>query len=1197
MAAISRVLETVLTGRNLLSPMLATASRDVVAFNSTVATAQGKAATAATTSAGVQSGAASKIAASNVKASTSAQASAAVQARAHTTAAQSASLNARVQETANRSLAASNQLLGTSLTPLTAGLGAVGLGLAYAGYRGMEFDSAMSQVQAASQETGATLGQLSDLAIKAGADTQYSAVEAAQGITEMSKAGVASADIIGGGLVGALNLAASGQMEVADAAELGATAMNVFNLRGDQMSHVADLLAAGAGKAQGSVHDLGMALNQSALVAAATGLSIEETAGSLALFASQGLVGSDAGTSFRQMLLRLQNPSNEAMRAMDELGVSLYDANGEFAGMENLAQQLQVGLRGLTQAERDKAMATIFGSDAVRAANVLYEAGAKGVEQWTANVNDAGYAQRQATQLTDNLRGDLERLGGAFDSVMTTIGGGAQGALRELVQALTFIVQTGGDVLGFFTSLPGPVQGAVIGLAALAALRGPLGTLFTNLAVGITSTVTGMGMATGATTGLGIAAGTARIAVAGLVTAAAPLAAVIAAGYAVKEIIDFTNASDNAADSVESFGRTVEALPKATQLAAYREELQRLQDIVAANDEQNWFDRYIWQNPFDDNSEVREAREAIELIQGEIEALEAETESSMAGFAGSVGEAMGSAASSVVGAAQATVAQSEEASKALEEWLETLQGVAEGFVAPLEAYKGLLQEKETAERESAEATAASTESTSDSWKDYVGSVDVSLDELATRLEEQIANQQNWRTNIGLIAQWAGADVAQHLAAMGEEGVDLVAKMANGTDAEAQRMAALIREDIRLGSDGWAAEMDKGMQVMAAIGAAGAGATAAGIAQQLGLGVGEVMRIAEQYGLQLASGINPILAAVGKAQIGLAVARAAAFVPNFDQGGYTGPGHKYQPAGIVHAGEYVLTKEQTDRLGIQRIEDFANRGYATGGFVTPADVPRPPTAPFGWPVGAAADGTMGKGYDAVRDYMQAQAEATQGGTAGAGAIAGTGWQPIWNYVKARVPAARINSTYRPGDPGRHGRGLAVDFGYGSGPGGAGSAGLALIERVLHDGIGASLAELIYDGIGNSRPDLRLGRPHTYSKSTQKQHANHVHAAREQGGPVWPGANFLVGERGPEIARFDSPATVYPNGVIPAAMPGYGAASGGPGIDVDRLADRLARAVTARERPNITVATHPDERAIVRAIDQRERQQAALAAPWP
>jgi hypothetical protein len=146
---------------------------------------------------------------------------------------------------------------------------------------------------------------------------------------------------------------------------------------------------------------------------------------------------------------------------METLGINMYDANGNFVGMQALAGQLTTGLGGLTQQQRDQAMATIFGSDAVRAANVLYMQGADGVGKWTREVNDSGYAAKQAALLTDNLKGDVERLGGAFDTALIQSGSAANDTLRFLVQAATGAV----DV---FSSMPGPVQGAATGLLGVA---------------------------------------------------------------------------------------------------------------------------------------------------------------------------------------------------------------------------------------------------------------------------------------------------------------------------------------------------------------------------------------------------------------------------------------------------------------------------------------------------------------------------------------------------------------------------------------------------------------------------------------------------------------------------------------------------------------------------------------------------------
>lgn len=343
---------------------------------------------------------------------------------------------------------------------------AAGAGLAVKSY--MDFDKAMSSVRATGDDARGAFDQLREAAIQAGADTAFSATEAAEGIENLAKAGVSSADILGGGLTGALDLAAAGQIDVASASETAATALTQFNLTGQDVPHIADLLAAGAGKAQGEVSDMAAALQQSGLVASQFGLSIEETTGTLAAFASAGLIGSDAGTSFRAMLMALANPAEETKETMQQLGIAAYDAQGNFVGITSLAQQLQDRLGGLTQAQRDAALAQIFGNDAVRAANVLFKDGAAGIQGWIANVDDAGYASETAATKLDNLAGDLEAFKGSLETALIGLGENADGPLRGLVQGAT-------DAVNAFNDLPGPVKGATLaivgggGLVALGA--------------------------------------------------------------------------------------------------------------------------------------------------------------------------------------------------------------------------------------------------------------------------------------------------------------------------------------------------------------------------------------------------------------------------------------------------------------------------------------------------------------------------------------------------------------------------------------------------------------------------------------------------------------------------------------------------------------------------------------------------------
>jgi TP901 family phage tail tape measure protein len=327
-----------------------------------------------------------------------------------------------------------------------------------------DFDKSMSSVSAATHASSGDMDKLRAAALQAGKDTNFSATQAADGITELSKAGVSTADVLNGGLSGALNLAAAGQLSVGEAAETAASAMTQFKLSGNQVPHVADLLAAAAGKAQGSVHDMGYALSQSGLVAAQFGLSIEDTTGALAEFASAGLIGSDAGTSLKTMLLALANPSSQTKDKMNELGISFYDAQGKFIGLSGVAQVLQTRLKGLTDAQRQQALGQIFGNDAIRAASVLYADGAAGVDAWKNKVNDAGYAAATAQKQTDNLAGDIERLKGSLETFAIQAGSGGNSGLRVLTKSLNGIVNQ-------FVSMP-PIVGEV--MVALAALSGAL---------------------------------------------------------------------------------------------------------------------------------------------------------------------------------------------------------------------------------------------------------------------------------------------------------------------------------------------------------------------------------------------------------------------------------------------------------------------------------------------------------------------------------------------------------------------------------------------------------------------------------------------------------------------------------------------------------------------------------------------------
>jgi TP901 family phage tail tape measure protein len=882
--------------------------------------------------------------------------------------------------------------------------GAIVAGLGAAVGRSMEFEKSMSAVAAATQATGSTLEDLRDAAMKAGADTKYSATEAADGITEMAKAGVSAKDIMGGGLTGALSLAAAGQIDVAEAAGIASTAMTQFSLSGKDLPHVADLLAAGAGKAMGSVDDLGMALNQAGLVAASSGLSIEETTGTLAAFASAGLLGADSGTAMKSMLQKLQAPSKEAAGVMSELGINMYDANGNMLGMAEMAGQLQTHMAGLTQEQRNNALATIFGSDAVRAANVLYKEGASGITDWTAKVNDSGYAAKQAAALQDNLAGDLEKLGGAADALLTKLGSGAQGPLRELTQMFTELVNGASSVLSVFSALPGPVGGALLVFGAVAALSGPLSSMFETVA--LKAMYFGDAAKTAATS-----TGTLRGGIAGLIGAINPLAlgfslAALAVGNYMQDSAEVDARMQSAADAGESFRSTLaqqkgalneaslaaaemtvkasglaDAFDKlgissrqaASALAGNQQDFHRILADLEDMDKQAMFTNESWNQLFGTGT-----RMAMDAVSGKA-TENADAFRKAAGAAGDYFLIVGNvdaggwgrqieAQNALTTATAAATAQTEAASEAQRTLGETLAG----FVDPLGEYTGLLDQKKEADRTAAEATAAGTQSSKDSWRDYVTDVKLSFSEYMKGLEDQVTAQANWQTNMLLLAGRVSSGTIAELAKMGPEGAPLVADLVNRSDAELDRFDDITAMRSQQATDAWGKQLTDAAPVLAAIGkTAGAGVVASLVAQ-LQAGTTTVGQIAAQYGVNLAGGINPVLTALGRSPVTIdkVIARNERYI-----GGYVGDGGKYEPKGIVHGGEFVLTKEQTAKAGVSNLYNYARSldGYANGGYVTAADVPKPySTAPYGAPISTAGDATMGREYNEVKAWVDANA---------------------------------------------------------------------------------------------------------------------------------------------------------------------------------------------------------------------------------
>lgn len=340
-----------------------------------------------------------------------------------------------------------------------------GLVMAVKGYA--DFDAQMSKVAASTGASSAELGQLKEAAMAAGQEFgQFTSTDAASALEELGKAGLSTQESIDA-LRGTMGLAAADGMQVGRAAEITAQGLTIFSREGVTATQVADRLAQAAGAAVGSAEEIGQGLGNVGPLAASMGISLNDTTQALALFAQNGVRGAEGGTLLKSMLMKLQNPTDQAAQAMQDLGLNAYDAQGAFVGLPSIFAQLAEKTKGMTAEQRDATMATIFGTHAVLGASIAAKEGASGWDAMGQAMAGFGSAADMAAKKNDNLKGDFAQLGGAWENLGIKIGEAANGPMRAGVQSLTGLLEWAGKNTSLSQGLV--LTAAGIGGIALAA--------------------------------------------------------------------------------------------------------------------------------------------------------------------------------------------------------------------------------------------------------------------------------------------------------------------------------------------------------------------------------------------------------------------------------------------------------------------------------------------------------------------------------------------------------------------------------------------------------------------------------------------------------------------------------------------------------------------------------------------------------
>lgn len=319
-----------------------------------------------------------------------------------------------------------------------AGIAGVGTAFSKTLSLGNDFTDQMNILQAVSGATGDALGAAAARARELGNDAQIpatSAGDAALAMAELAKGGF-SVDQSMQAARGTLQLAAAAGVSAGQAATIQSQALQSFGLQADYAAKASDVLANSANASSAEITDIAQGMQQSGAVAHSFGMSLEDTAATLSLFANAGIKGSDAGTLIKSALLAIANPSKPAQRAIEELGLTINDANGQFVGMSKLFGQLHAASERMTPAMYQQATATLFGSDAMRLASVAAEQGAAGWDQMRVAMDRQGAAADVAAARSQGLPGAIAAVGNSAEEVALKLydlgKGPAESGLRGL---------------------------------------------------------------------------------------------------------------------------------------------------------------------------------------------------------------------------------------------------------------------------------------------------------------------------------------------------------------------------------------------------------------------------------------------------------------------------------------------------------------------------------------------------------------------------------------------------------------------------------------------------------------------------------------------------------------------------------------------------------------------------------------------
>lgn len=312
----------------------------------------------------------------------------------------------------------------------------VGLGIA-ATKSFMEFDSAMKEIEVRSGATAAEMEKLRRLALDMGRDTVFSATDAAEAIQELEASGASVTEIFSQ-IKPVMDLAAAGNIELADSADALTNILKMFNLSANETVNVADLLNQAASASSATVADLTQSFNTAGPVLAQFGMSMGDAAAAFGVLADVGIKGAEAGTMMKSMFLNMTRDVDEVTGTWEKLGVSFYDVNGNARDLDAVFKDLNAAMEGMSMEEQNAIAHKLAGSYGIVAFNALRAS--NGIGGMAAAMDLEATAAEVAEAKSKTLAGRWEGLMGSIDTLGIVLAELSQGPLTELIGMLTGVI-------------------------------------------------------------------------------------------------------------------------------------------------------------------------------------------------------------------------------------------------------------------------------------------------------------------------------------------------------------------------------------------------------------------------------------------------------------------------------------------------------------------------------------------------------------------------------------------------------------------------------------------------------------------------------------------------------------------------------------------------------------------------------------